>query len=103
MTDEEKIKELKKEHCPKCANKELCESNTPFIKHCFDRRDGSIRDKPKWFKMSEDEANVKAEEYCRNTCIWRGMGKCFDNCKSCLVYKIFLDGYWVGRKESERK
>ena len=44
--------DLKKEYCSRCANKGLCESDTPIVKHCLDRRDGSLRNKPKWFKMT---------------------------------------------------
>lgn len=100
MTDEEKMKELRKEYCSKCANKGLCESDTPIIKHCLDRIDGSLRYKPKWFKAYEDEAHARAEDFCHKNCIWNNMGKCLNDCKTCLMYKIYLAGFIDGKRST---
>lgn len=96
--DTELLEELKKEYCPKCANKGLCESDTPIIKHCLDRRDGSLRNKPKLFKAYEDEAHARAEDFCHKNCPWQNTGKCHNDCKACFMYKIYLLGFIDGER-----
>lgn len=47
--------------------------------------------------MTDEE---RAEDFCHKNCTWHDMGKCLNDCKACLMYKIYLAGFIDGERRN---